>query len=132
MNNFPLFFNANGLCVLPFNDSFTGSVVGSQRKIRRVRLRLAIPISTASLSAPDCKKCCFPHVDKIALFLRDSPTPICESVNSHNSHGRQFRRVQSWYCKFQIIGNIHQLMKLGTAKQLGTLVSSQRCLYSSQ
>jgi len=50
---------------------------------------------------PVCVQECFPDTDKNSAFLRDFPTPICESVNSDLSPlAHTVHHMQRWLCLF--------------------------------
>jgi hypothetical protein len=50
---------------------------------------------------PVCMKECFPDTEKNSAFLRDFPTPICESVNSDLSPlAHTVHHMQRWLCFF--------------------------------
>ena len=71
---------------------------------------------------PDCKKCCFPDVEKNALFLRDFPTPICESVHSDLSpSGHTVHHPQRWSAFFMVSEcvEVHNELKAQRRREAG-------------
>ena len=62
-----------------------------------------------------CKDECFPDVEKNAAFLRDFPTPICESVNSDLSPlAHIVHHMQRWLALFMVneIVEVHSEQKV--------------------
>ena len=71
---------------------------------------------------PVCQQDCFPDVANNAAFLRDFPTPVCETVNSEMSPlAHTIHHMQRWLCMFCVTecADVHNDLRAQRREEAG-------------